>query len=211
MKFWRRTLPVILCFIVGTFMVLSFYTPDPGVSKFREDLGGWLVIISSFALALGLASLLYMHTGKIRRQAPGWGFSVVTLTALTITASFGVFGGMDPGAPIYWIYNNLQKPMALTMFSLLAFFIASAAYKAFRARTAEATMLLIAGVIVMMGQIPFGGMWSGGTIPVLKDWILDVPNMGAQRAIYLGLALSMIATSLRVILGIERTYLGGGD
>jgi hypothetical protein len=211
MKFWRKTLPLIICFLAGTFMLISAYVPHSTSQDMQNQLADWLIIISSFALVLGLASLLHMHVGKIQRQVPGWGYSAIMVFALAITAFLGVFWGMKKGAPIKWIYNYMLDPMAGTMFSMLAFFIASAAYKAFRARTVEATILLVAGFIIMLGQIPIGGMISGGTIPQIKEWILQNPTMAAQRGIMLGVALSVVATSLRIILGIERSYLGGSD
>ena len=60
-----------------------------------------------------------------------------------------------------WLYTNIQVPMDATMFSLLAFFIASAAFRAFRARTFEASLLLITALIVMMGNVPVGDLiWN---------------------------------------------------
>jgi len=97
-------------------------------------------------------------------------------------------------------------PCSATMFSLLAFFIASAAYRAFRARTIDATLLLIAGALVMIGRVPVGNMlWD--KFPVIAEWLMSVPQMAAKRGILIGVSLGMIATSLRIILGIERTYL----
>ena len=110
--------------------------------------------------------------------------------------------------------------MDATMFSLLAFFIASAAYRAFRARTFEASLLLITALVVMMGNVPIGNLiWNGvfSWLPLedgaskARQWILDNPNLSARRGIILGVSLGVISQSIRIILGIERSYLGGGD
>jgi len=45
----------------------------------------------------------------------------------------------------------------------------------------------------------------------VQDWIMNVPQNAAKRAVLMGAALGVMATGLRVILGIERSYLGGGD
>jgi hypothetical protein len=112
------------------------------------------------------------------------------------------------------MFLNMQVPLQSTMFSLLAFFIASAAYRAFRLRSAEASLLLIAAIIVMLGRVPLG-QWltrnlpQEATLPWLTETIMAYPNMAAFRGILMGAALGVMAMGLRVILGIERSYLGG--
>jgi hypothetical protein len=91
----------------------------------------------------------------------------------------------------------------------LAYFIASAAYRAFRARTAIATILLLAAVIVMLGRVPIGDTISFGLSSKISNWLLYVPNVAAKRAIVIGVGLGVAAMSLKVMLGIERSYMGG--
>jgi len=112
------------------------------------------------------------------------------------------------------MFDNVQAPMQATMFALLAFYVASASYRAFRARSVDAALLLVAGVVVMLGRVPVGdflGFTAGGheiSVPALTTFILDVPNLAAKRGILIGVGLGMTATALKILLGIERTYLG---
>ena len=44
----------------------------------------------------------------------------------------------------------------------------------------------------------------------VTEWIMDVPNGAAQSGIIIGAALGAASMAIRVILGIERGYLGLG-
>jgi hypothetical protein len=189
------------------------------------------VIVSGFALPLGVGNVLQTHSRKIARRQPGWAYSLALLIPLLIMGGLGVAGvfgvpeggiGKNPdgtSTPFDWIFGKIFFPLQSTMFSLLAFFLASAAYRAFRVRSFQATLLLIAAVIVMLGRIPFGETlfaWlpeSTGArnwLPSLTNWIMDKPNSAAQSGIIIGAALGAAAMSLRVILGLETSYLGKG-
>jgi len=104
-------------------------------------------------------------------------------------------------------FNYIMVPLQATMFALLAFFIASASYRAFRARNVLASLLLIAALIVMLRFTP--GPW-GDLLAKTSTWVMNVPNLAAQRAIIIGIGLGIVATALKVILGIERGYMGKG-
>ena len=74
----------------------------------------------------------------------------------------------------------------------------------------EAVILLIAAVLVMLGRVPIGAYLYDG-LPTFAQWLMAVPNMAAKRGILLGVSLGAMATSLRIIFGVERSYLGGGE
>jgi hypothetical protein len=105
-------------------------------------------------------------------------------------------------------FDYILIPILATMFSLLAFFIASAAYRAFRARNLLASLLLFAALVVMIRFNPW--LPYPDYIAKASNWLMNVPNMAAQRAIVVGVGLGMVATALKVILGIERNYMGKG-
>ena len=132
---------------------------------------------------------------------------------MLVTIAIGVWSGGETkvnGAQTAfgWIYDYTMVPLQATMFSILAFFIASAAYRAFRARSREAAVLLVAAVIVMMGRVPLGQFLAPWTWDVTQ-WLLNVLNSAVRRAILIGVSMGAVALSLKIILGIERSYLGG--
>jgi len=203
----KRQIPLMIVMTLGFLFVLYTFIPSKISDDFYNWYMDWIKAISPFAVILGVLSLLMVHGMKISRKAPNWQYSSVTLLALVFTSAAGFIWGTSEGTPFMWLFKNVQMPMGATMFSLLAFYIASAAYKAFRARSIEATVLLLAAIIVMLGQVPLGAMISKW-IPRTSTWILNVPNLAAKRGIMTGVGLGMTATSLKILLGIERTYLG---
>jgi hypothetical protein len=124
--------------------------------------------------------------------------------------TFGVWNGQKHESVFMWLFFHGLFPMESTMFALLAFFMASAAFRAFRIRNLEASLLLIAAALVMIGRVPLGeAIWTGFTD--VQQWLMEFPNTAAQRAIWIGVGLGMCSTALKIILGIERAYLGKGD
>ena len=129
------------------------------------------------------------------------------LVAAFATGGLGLIAGKD-SAGYMWIYNYIFQACNATMFSLLAFFIASASFRAFRVRNLEAGLLLGAAVMVMFGRLSMAEAVWGGFLD-LAEWTLDFPNNAGKRAILIGIALGACSTGLRVILGLERSHLGG--
>jgi hypothetical protein len=67
--------------------------------------------------------------------------------------------------------------------------------------------LLVAAILVMWGRVPLGEHLIPG-VGYIAEWIMNVPNTAAQRGILIGVSLGGIATSIKIICGIERSYLG---
>lgn len=227
----RRPLIMTITFLAGLFFVLEFFLPvhsqptpqDPNATgNFLTPLvgpvGQILPVITAWTVGMGVINLCQVHSKKILRGSSGYGNSIaffVSMVAMLIVALLATY---HPNA----INKNWQKvlfegalqSLDATMFSIIAFYIVSASYRAFRVRSVEATMLLITAVIVMLGQTVFG-QWLTGWLPhdglahnlrieVVRDWILTKANTPAIRAIAFGLGIGGLAVALRLWLGLER-------
>ncbi len=204
----KKQIPLLITFIAGMVMMLQYFIPHRPFSDIQQLFNTWYVIIAVFAMILGIGNLLKIHTMRLQRRPKGWWYSIVLLVGFAVMFIAGMGWGIERGSFFDFLFWNTHLPMSSTMFALLAFFVASASYRAFRARTSEATLLLVSAILVMIGRVPLGNyIWE--RLPLLGDWIMSYPNMAGQRAIMIGIALGVVSTSLRIILGIERTYLGG--
>jgi hypothetical protein len=196
-------LPIVVAVSSGLIILADFFVTDPILDELGQRLVRWTMIVAAFALILGLVNLLSSHLRRVRRRQRGWPYSLILLAMTLIVVVAGA-----PGTQAYtfnWLFRNVQFPLQATFFALLAFFIATAAFRTFRARSFETLLMVVAGLLVLWGQAPISrllGDWG----PVVKEWILAVPTTAGARGILLGAALGIIATGLRVLLGFDRQY-----
>lgn len=225
----RRSIPLMITFITGMVLILGYFVTRGPLHLMYESFSDYFAIITVFAFILGGGSLVKLHLRRIANRSQDWTYSIVTLAGFVVTLIIGLFKMGNPtgwagevlqsGSWLQFIFDGVFTPLAATMFALLAFFVASASYRAFRARTREATILLVAASIILLGRTPIGGFLTNWLpeslsfleLPNLANWIMAWPNTAGQRAIMIGIALGVVATSIRIIFGIERNYLGRDD
>ncbi len=201
----KRTLPFAFSVVTG-FLILSAFFVRP-LQNLQQTLLLWYTIVSAFALVVGLLNLVGTHLKNLQRGR-NVAYSLILLLGFFGTLAIGVwsFRQGDPFGPyssLMWVYGYILAPLQSTMFSLLAFFLASAAFRAFRIRNMEALLLLLAAVLVMLGRIPVSEKAFAG----VTEWIMSIPNLAAQRGIQIGVALGAIGMAFRILFGLERPYL----
>jgi len=271
---WKRQIPILIVAVVGALTLFGWFIEEPNIEAFvNDDATQWYDILASFAIILGGLNLMKLQMQKVAKQKKGWQYSLVAIGGFifAITAGF-IIKGVDDSVALWgahvttegslfkWMFDYMFAPMSATMFSLLAFFVASASFRAFRIRNFEATLLLVAGIIIMIGRVPLGSVISSwfvmyllvliigigvntwkkdrmitfGTVavglisvtiagmsmgwpveepgifflPTIQEWIYYYPNVAGARAIMIGIGLGIFATSIRYILGIEKSYIG---
>jgi hypothetical protein len=229
----KRSFPLVFAFVVGFLVILAEFIPHRPFNQLTSTLENWFMIISGFAILLGQISLIRVNSRIIVHKEENWQYHLAGMISFALMLSFGLLWGMREASgilgngeslarwiglkPFDYLFTYAYMPLSATVFSLLAFFIASAAYRAFIIRGFESNLLMITAVIVIIGRTSIGSMLTGWLpdslsfwhIPNLADFIMEYPNTAAQRAILISAGLGIIGSSLRIILGIERSYLGG--
>ncbi|QOR33752.1 hypothetical protein IMX26_09580 [Clostridium sp. 'deep sea'] len=202
-------LMIALTFIFALIIILDAFFNIGIISIISTEIQTWGTIIASVALGLAAVNLIRVHTRRIMLRRGEWVNSLILLLILIVQTLIGLID-KTTGDVYKFGFDNVMTPLGATMYALLSFWIASAAYRAFTARSIDSAILLVAATVVMLGNAPIGeSIWMG--FKDIKTWIMDVPNMAANRGIMIGAGIGAIALGLRILMGIERGHLGGGE
>jgi hypothetical protein len=205
-------------FLAGLFYALEWFWPtnDKGENFLTfavPTVGNLANVLTAFTLGLGVMSLIRIHGNNVARQKSGWENSAVLLLGMVVMAVSGLF--FENTMFYRSLFRDVLNSFDAAMFATLAFYIISAAYRAFRVKSVEATLMMVAALIVMLGMIPIG-QWLTSALPErgsflsnlrldnISNWVLTTLNAPAQRAISFGLGIGALAIALRVWLSLER-------
>ena len=242
----RFALISVVTFIVGLFFAAEFFLPVGEDNKNIltdpfQKMQGSLQVITALSLGLGTYGLVRLHLRNTVQRRPQWGYSVVLLTAFIVMAFFSIWNTMaekglfglertqllEDAFTLLFDYTLIQ--LDATMFSLIAFYIFSAAYRAFRIRSIEASILMFTAMLVMIGIVPLGKLISDSIglpavqtaemrtnpfmlenilynlrLPQIAGWIQETLNAPVQRAIEFGVGIGALAMAIRLWLSLER-------
>ncbi len=237
----RRGLIAFFTFLGGIYYVAEFFWPVHGgknpLTPYQDSVANVSLVVNGFAIGVGVISLLQLHSRLVARQRPGWGNSAVLIVSFLAMTTFGLLKDSSPGMHIFgspvtaqdgfdFLFKGGLTNLGAATFSMIAFYIASAAYRAFRIRSVEATLLMGAALTVMLGAVFFGTVltnwipttsgtdalgrpienpWANFRIENIAQWLLMEVNSAAQRGILFGLTIGLLATSLRLWLSLERS------
>ncbi len=235
----KRTVPLLITAVVGFTLIGAYFVPVH--AELGRD-GGHLVRRagrdrvhprrrqpSAVAPEAHLRSAARLGRTRSSCSCRSWGrcSSVSARSASRRRRSFPTsrWSGAyrQTGSAFWFSYQYAFQPLTATIFALLAFYIASAAFRAFRAKNLEASLLLGTAFIVLLGRT-FAGValtnwidpenwegfryFTGLRLENLTVYIMAVFNTAGNRAIMIGIALGIVATSLKILIGVDRSYLG---
>ena len=206
----RSRIPQLIILVCGLIVITDLYFDAPViVHNSVTTLQKMANVISAFAIGLGVMSVLMQHSRKINRREEGtWYFSAWLLFIFIALTFVGFYYGAT-SSQYSWFFNNVFVPVNQTMYSLLGVFIVYAFYRTFQARNYEVGIMLIVTLLTLMGSAPIGAiLWSG--FPVLKEW-MKILNLGGYRGFIIVTGVGAVAMGVRVLMGKEKSAVGGTD
>ena len=188
-----------------------------------QTAANYVQIIGSFAIFIALINLTMFHGKRIIRLQKGSVHSTIFFIFTIAMAVLAYIGQPDAAANTNWrrgfdfIFTGVLTPMGTAVFSMITFYMISAAYRSFRVRSLEAALLMIAACVVMIGQMPIGA-WLGSflpdslaclRLPWLAEKLLWLANACAYRGVLIGIAVGGFSIGLRIWLGLDNTVYSG--
>jgi len=165
-------------------------------------------IANSFTLSLAVHSQFMRGVSFVRRKVLGYVFKVYMILAMVLMVVFAIYS--QTSGPYTWVMYAIVNPLSSVNYGILAFYMASTCARAFRARNMKALLFLASGFIVLFYQAPLTGAYIPGIEPVAL-YITDTFVMAISRTFTISLTLGAIVFGVRLLLGKERSVIGGGE
>lgn len=226
----KRQVVLLVTLLGGLFYALEFFLPthpmqigdDPAaegnfLTPYIVPMANILPAIAACAVGLGVINLFQLHGKRTLKRNADSINSIAFFISCIGMAVVWIMAKQPTPSPLSKalgkiLFEGALQSLDATMFSIIAFYITSAAYRAFRVRSLEATLLLATAIIVMLGQITVGQLLTAWIpkqfdylhVEVIRNWILTKINAPATRAIAIGLGIGSLAVGLRIWLGLER-------
>jgi hypothetical protein len=211
-----RLILAVISISTGIVVLVSFFVQDRTLHLLRSVFVEWTVIVVAFAILLGVLNVLRVHARRVQ-EGQGTIYSLILVGAFLVVFVPGILqpdtvpAGLVPlvgpkGSVVEFAYRHVQRPLQATLFSLMGFFVAAAAWRAFRVRSAASFVMLVACVLVLLGSVRVGMSGGWTLLAEVKDWVLSVPAMAGARGILLGIVLGTVVTGVRLLIGLDRPY-----
>jgi hypothetical protein len=192
-----------LCFVLVT---APYFLEIQALDQFSQD----LVLMVSVLNAMSILLAIYAQTKRslilVNQKSHGWVYQAYLLITIYLMAGVGFLFGQQ-SSQFMWFQYAVLNPTSSVIYSILAFYMASAAARAFRARSMQATLLLVAGIFVLIGQAPISGVY----FPILgsfREYLSSTFAMAASRIFTMSVTVGAIVLGVRIITGRESEAIG---
>ncbi len=173
----------------------------PGTRPYATLLYGWVLLLSGFALLLGIANVLWVHLWRVVKGQEEWVLSLLLIGVLMAVLLLGLLAPSGTTSPIMeWVFDSVIAPSQAALFALTAFFLMAAAYQFLRLSHPGGVWILLGVFLTLLVQTPFTQANLPGILVDFVDWLLIWPVMAALRGALLGVGLAAVLTGFTLYL-----------
>jgi hypothetical protein len=172
------------------------------------------VVVAGVALLVGVFNLATVHVKRIKQGESI--YSLITILALLLTLLVGAYDlgmtylqGESGLRYTRWIFENIQLPIESSLMAIIAVSLTYAAIRLLSRRLNFMSVVFsVVVIILLIGAIPAVSASDFNILSSIRNWIMSVPVVGGTRGIVLGMAMGIIATGIRILMGTDRPYGG---
>jgi hypothetical protein len=209
----KNPLYIAIAMAIGIIVLLGYFTEVDLFLTLRLILLEWATILVAVALIAGVVNLFYVHWRKFSRNSSAETgkssgiYSLVLVVAMSFTLI--LVGWLGPTHPFsLWIFNNIQVPVETSLMAILAVVLIYTGVRLFQRRLNLFTIVfLLTAVIILLVSGPLFGIDLPG-LAEFRAWIARVPAVAGARGVILGVALGIVTTGLRLLIGADRPHGG---
>src|SRR4030042_1208809 len=203
----RRKETSLILIGISFFIVTGVYFFNiPTFNAFAGNFVLMVSVLNAMAILLALSSQTRRSVLLVRQKAHGWLYQLYLVITIYLMASLGFIYGQS-SQQFMWFQYAILTPTSSVIYSVLAFYMASACARAFRARSPQATMLLISGIIVLMGQAPLTGVFAP-FLGTAGTYLTSSFAMAASRVFTMSVTIGAVVLGVRIITGKESSAMG---
>jgi hypothetical protein len=199
----------ILCGLVvlaGYFVHLQFLV------NASSTLINWAVILTAFAVLLGIFNLLIVHAGKVTHKQKGAFYSILLIIAMLVTFVIGLLAPYSEqvSSAFDFSFRAVQLPVEASLMATLAVTLTYASFRLLRRRlNMFSVIFIVTGLLILLGTAPLPFIGSTPLVSdALRPAIAQVLAASGARGILIGVALGALTTGLRILLGADRPFGG---
>lgn len=208
MSWFFKSKQVNLAILVASFMIgfVPYFIKVPQVNEFANTLTNISSVVGQFTIVIAIYSQYRRSLRFIRERRKGWVYNIYLLTFMSLMILIGFTWG-EHNATYMWLVNSIVAPCSSVVYGILAFYMFSAGARAFRARSLKASLLIVAGVIVLLYQAPL----TGSVIPGIEPYavfLTGTVGMSLSRMFAIAIITGAIMLNVRMLTGRELAFLG---
>lgn len=200
----------LIAIVSGLIVLVGYFVQLPFLIELSQTVLNWAVLLTAFAVLLGIFNLFLVHTRRLTRKAKGAGYSLILILSMLATLTVGVAIPLFPAATetLDAIFRAVVLPAEASLMALLAVTLTYAGLRLWRRRfNLFSVVFLVTALLMLLGLAPLPLL---GNIPILSDTVRPVLAQvfaaGGARGILIGVALGALLTGLRVLFGVDRPY-----